>query len=407
MCLQIVGVDVVEVYVAPPALSAVAVGAVLVRRGRPGRALVWTGLISAAAASLVALAAFGDPLRFAFLLIASAVLLVTGGRFPSSSRWSRTLRAALLVSSMLAAAAGPVWGVRAVMLETAPPPPGAFWSTLGCAAAGASLALIAGVALARTSSGAASPGRSGAGAVPSSRAQWSLAPALLWLTAGTWPAVHRDWATIWGMWSLMLVLCIGVVAIAWRRRRDDGILPPVWFVFALAFVTAVVAWSPRDLRVEWFSLPLGAALLAAGALQLRVDGQEPPGPRMSITAWPRSARGSWPLLTPGLVVLFSASTAATFTDPLTWRAVLVMVMALVAILLGARLRLAAPFVLGIVVLPIENVLAFAVQIGRGIDSMPWWITLAAVGTVLLILGVSYERRAGDAEGFAARLRDLA
>jgi hypothetical protein len=48
-----------------------------------------------------------------------------------------------------------------------------------------------------------------------------------------------------------------------------------------------------------------------------------------------------------------------------------------------------------------------VQIGRGIEAMPWWITLSVVGAVLLIIAVGYERRAGDGTGLAARLRDLA
>ena len=59
------------------------------------------------------------------------------------------------------------------------------------------------------------------------------------------------------------------------------------------------------------------------------------------------------------------------------------------------------------VLPVENLLAFMVQIGRGIEAMPWWITLSVVGAVLLIIAVGYERRAGDGTGIAARLRDLA
>ena len=105
--------------------------------------------------------------------------------------------------------------------------------------------------------------------------------------------------------------------------------------------------------------------------------------------------------------MLSASVAATYTDPRTWRAILVMAIALAAILVGATRRLAAPFLVGIVVLPVENVLAFMVQIGRGIEAMPWWITLSVVGAVLLIIAVGYERRAGDDTGIAARLRDLA
>jgi hypothetical protein len=80
--------------------------------------------------------------------------------------------------------------------------------------------------------------------------------------------------------------------------------------------------------------------------------------------------------------------------------------ALVAILVGVRWRLAAPFVLGMIILPIENVLAFSVQIGRGIEAMPWWITLAVVGVVLLVIAVGSERRSGDEGAPTARLRDL-
>ncbi|HRQ00587.1 MAG TPA: hypothetical protein PK781_09015, partial [Terrimesophilobacter sp.] len=65
------------------------------------------------------------------------------------------------------------------------------------------------------------------------------------------------------------------------------------------------------------------------------------------------------------------------------------------------------FLMGIIVLPVENFFVFLVQIGQGIESMPWWITLAVVGAVLLIIAVTYERRAGEDNSIAARLRDLA
>lgn len=216
------------------------------------------------------------------------------------------------------------------------------------------------------------------------------------------------------MWVLMVGLLVTLVVSAARGLRGRAGMPPGWFLFGLAFITAVVAWSPRDLRVEWFSLPLGLGLLIAGSLAMRVDPRRDgdggrgrhPLTWESWNAWPSGRRGSWALLGPGLVVTLSASVAATFTDPLTWRAILVIVLALAAILVGARRRLAAPFLIGIVVLPIENAIAFTVQIGRGIQSMPWWITLAVVGAVLLIIAVTYERRAGEESGIAARLRDL-
>jgi hypothetical protein len=78
----------------------------------------------------------------------------------------------------------------------------------------------------------------------------------------------------------------------------------------------------------------------------------------------------------------------------------------VAILLGNRLRLAAPFFLGIAALPLENLIVFAVQIGDKIQPTTWWITLASAGAVLLVLAVSSERRASGEGGVGARLRDL-
>ncbi len=203
----------------------------------------------------------------------------------------------------------------------------------------------------------------------------------------------------------MLLLLVAVVLIARAGVRGATTSPPVWFVYGLAFATAIVAWSPRDLRVELFSLPLGLALLVAGSLAMPAASTRPD--RRTLASWPAGFTGSWPLLAPGILVMLSASVAATFTDPLTWRAILVIVLALVAILVGASRRLAAPFLIGIVVLPVENAIAFLVQIGRGIESMPWWITLAVVGAVLLIIAVTYERRAGEEAGIAARLRDLA
>jgi hypothetical protein len=212
----------------------------------------------------------------------------------------------------------------------------------------------------------------------------------------------------------MLAYLVTVVVIAWRLRSRPSSLPSVWFVFTIAFVTAIVAWSPRDLRVEWFSLPLGIFLIAAGAVasnsaraqaaRLHPDG----GSRRdgTVNSWPAGWNGSWPLLAPGIVTVLAASVAATFTDPQTWRAILVIIIALIAILIGSSLKLAAPFLIGIVVLPLENVLVFLVQIGRGIESMPWWITLAVVGAVLLIIAVTYERRAGEENSITDRLRDL-
>lgn len=388
----IVGVLAVEAYLLPPAIGAALVGAVLVGRGRPLAALYTSGL-TVAVAPLVALVAVAGTSARAYALVVTAWALVVIGRMLSGRLLA--LRIPTYGVAIVAAAAGALQGVR-FGLGIAP-----VAADVSAFAASVGIGVVAGAAAACAASGIAGA------AIPASRlarTRWLFVPAFAYVAVAAWPAIERDWFVIWGMWALMLCLLASLVAASWQSLRGRTALPPVWVLFALAFVTAVVAWSPRDLRVEWFSLPLGAALLLAGALALGVTA---PAHHRSFGAWPATWRGSWALLAPGIVVIMSASVAATFTDPQTWRAILVIVMALIAILVGASRRLAAPFLIGIVVLPVENAIAFLVQIGRGIDSMPWWITLAVVGAVLLIIAVTYERRAEGEAGIAARLRDLA
>jgi hypothetical protein len=408
----IAGVTGLEPYLLPPALGVAVVATWLTARGRPAIGLYSVGLAVAVVPVLIALTLDGTdaaipalaidagfPARAyalvgaAWALVAASVI-VTRASAPRVRRL-RALRAPTLAVAIVAAAAAAAQGVRwGVGLDAAPTDPLIFAAlAFGLAGGGAA------------ASAARSLRRSADTGTLLARTRWLGAPAVLILGVAAWPAIERDWAVIWTMWVLLLTLLTLMVAVTARGLRGPTALPPVWFLFAVSFATAVVAWSPRDLRVEWFSLPLGLFLLAAGALAVRRPATFPP--TRSIEAWPSDWAGSWPLLTPGLVVMLSASVAATYTDPRTWRAILVMAIALVAILVGATRRLAAPFLIGIVVLPVENVLAFMVQIGRGIEAMPWWITLSVVGAVLLIIAVGYERRAGDGTGLAARLRDLA
>ena len=408
----IAGVTGLEPYLLPPALGAAAVAVLLTARGRPAAGLYSVGLAVAVVPVLLALASGGTAVSIsafavdagsaarAYALVAAAWVLVAASLVITRSRAPRVrrlraLRAPTLAIAIVAATGAAVQGVRWGTGLDMPPTSPAIVAAVAFGVVGAGAAAIAGRALHREA----------LEGTPLARTRWLGAPAVLIVAVAAWPAIERDWFVIWTMWALLLGLLTLMLAVAARGLRAPTGLPPVWFLFAVSFVTAVVAWSPRDLRVEWFSLPLGLFLLAAGALALRRPADF--APARTWTDWPAGWTGSWPLLGPGLVTMLSASVAATYTDPRTWRAILVMAIALVAILVGATQRLAAPFLIGIIVLPVENVLAFVVQIGRGIQAMPWWITLSVVGAVLLIIAVGYERRTGDGTGIAARLRDLA
>jgi hypothetical protein len=407
----IAGIDLLEAYLLPPTLGAALVGLLLTLRGRRSTALFSAGLLTAIAPLLAAVAVVGPDAeqpavawRIGGLLAASWALLVSEmllGRVRAGSRLHRlnALRIPILAAAALAATVGPLQGVRIGSGWDLPTLHGLglFLCCFGVSAAGAAALMLAGRGIRR-----AAADRS---VLRTTR--WLGAPAAFALAVGTWFAIERDWFSVWPMWMLMLGYLVATVVTAHRVSRRETTAPPVWFLFAIAFVTAVVAWSPRDLRVEWFSLPLGAFLLLAGALALRREPSEEHGRgRPTIDSWPGRWTGSWALLAPGIVTMMIASIVSTFTDPLTWRAILVMVLALVAILVGSRERLAAPFLLGLVVLPVENVFVFSVQIGRGVESMPWWITLAVMGAVLLIIAVTAERRTGEGTGVAARMRDL-
>jgi hypothetical protein len=413
----LVGIDVAEPYILPPALVAAVIGAILVTRGRPGIGLPAVGLFSAALAtavvpSLVIFAVVGDGVAAPGMLgaqlwrgialgAASLVLLVLGALvrgIPAESRLAllARLRVPLLVVAIAAAAAGPAQAVRwGLGLDPSPvADPLLMWPVLAVSGASAVLAAVAGrLLLGSTRSGA--PGVGG---------RWVYAPAAVFLAVGPIAAVRVGVLPIVALYVLGYAFLALMLVTVVRARTRAVTLPPVWFTFAVAWCLMVASWSTRELiRVEGYSLPLGLALLAAGAIAMR---QETVTVSPGLTSWPVGFRGSWRLLAPGIVVTLLPSILATGTDPQTWRAILVLGLALASILIGSLRRLGAPFVIGLIVLPIENIVVFAVQVGRSIGATPWWITLATAGAVLLVIAVTSERRSAGQKGVAARLRDL-
>ncbi len=385
--LAIAGVDVAEAYLLPPTLGAALVGAIAVARGLRDRRLYLGGLLGASVPSLVLLAVVGNPAGDGARtvgLFAGALLLVSFAgiiaRVSAGSRAAglRSLLRPTLVLGMVAASAGVIQALRIGSEVDAAGGQQVMIPALALSAAAALVAALAARLL---------PGSS----------RWRYAPAFVYLVAGPMSATRGEWFPTWTLWGLMLALLVAMVIDVGRGSRS--VLPPTGFMFALAVATGIAAWSTRELlRVEAFSLPLGLGLLLAGIIAWRRNDAGP-------GSWPAGHSGSWRLLAPGILATLGPSIMSTGTDPRTERAILVIGLALVAILIGSLLKLAAPFILGIVVLPIENLIVFAGQLGSTIGAAPWWITLATAGAVLLVLAVTWERRVTSEDG-VARLRDL-
>lgn len=429
------GIRLVEAYTLPPAVGAVLVGALLARRAarraearaaapgtRAGHGaspsgtrghgwrLATAGAVLALVPSDLALALAsgpGDP-RSRVLLVTGVVLtlaIVVLRRWPAvSTGWAARARALLAGAALLVSA-----GLTIESLQVAAYPSGApgerFVTGLGWAVAAGVIALVA-VTGAR-------PG------TPSARLRRVVdaggrVPALLFLTAGAVANAEPHWGAIATLWALEVVLLVLLVLVARRLLRGLSSGIPSWFVWACALAAAIAAWSPRELRVEVFSVPLGVGLVVAGCFALgewqartTVSG---PGsaraPQRTLVGWPVGWTGSWALLGPGILALLGPSVLATFTDPQTWRAVLVVGIALTGVLVGSRRGLASPFLLGVWVLPIEVLIVFLTQLGTEISAVPWMLTLAAAGGVLLIIATLDERRTEGYGGAAAYLRDL-
>jgi hypothetical protein len=395
----LLGVQVLEPYLLPPAIAAAIVGAVAVLRRLPGLALYTVGLACAVVPSLVVLAGWGNgdstPWR-TYGLVAGALVLIAMGAIaalrPAGSGFGLLATPTLLVGIAAAAAASIESSRVALGLDR-------LWLVADqpVTVAVLELSVIAAILAGLAARFLVTPARLDGG-----RWRWVYVPATLYLACGPITAMRHGWLPIWTMFALTVVLLAAMIATTVRARVRSVALPPVWFLFLVAWCTAVAGWSSRSLRVEAFSLPLGLALLAVGIIEMRGTRM----PRRGLTSWPIGFEGSWRLLTPGIVVTFLPSILATGTDPQTLRAILVIALALVAILIGSLRKLGAPFLLGIIVLPIENITVFAAQIGHTISATSWWITLATAGAVLLVIAVTYERRSGGEKGVAARLRDL-
>ena len=139
--------------------------------------------------------------------------------------------------------------------------------------------------------------------------------------------------------------------------------------------------------VEAYTLPSALVLLGVGAWKL----------------WRQPQLGSVKALLPGLTLAFVPSLLRSLEDPVSWRALILGVSAVGALLLGAYQRWIAPLVAGAVVvgvLAVLNLAPFAF-------ALPRWVLFAGVGAALLFLGMTWEKRLADLRTFGKAMERLA
>jgi hypothetical protein len=234
--------------------------------------------------------------------------------------------------------------------------------------------------------------------------------------AGAARDLHAD--QVGGLLLLAPVVLVGLTfALAGLRRLALEVAAVVLLLASVALTVHDAGWLSWTFALAGLLAladalhPDRRAVAAAGALLLSasswvrladadVTAPEPYVVPLGLVAlgfgWLRARRTSlrsFPAYGPGLTLLLVPSLLASFDDATVTRPLLLAVASLAVLLVGARLRLQAPLVLGggvLVVDALQLLAPYAV-------ALPRWLTLGAAGLLLVGVGATYEQRRRDVE----------
>ncbi|HEX2894557.1 MAG TPA: hypothetical protein VHO29_11190 [Marmoricola sp.] len=215
------------------------------------------------------------------------------------------------------------------------------------------------------------------GRSPASRIAVELSGLVTGLAATGLPAD----ATTVAMVLTVLGSAAAVVTILNRDRQEAA-----WLGVALLGVATVIRVTEDVRAPELYTLPAAAVLLAAGWWRLDHD----PGV------------GSLRPLASGLTLALVPSLLLALDEPVSRRGVLIGIGGLAALAVGVARLWAAPFLGGAVT---TGVLAVR-HLGPVVDGLPRWISLGSLGLLLLLVGVTWERRRRDLQTASRYLASL-
>ncbi|MCZ2829363.1 hypothetical protein O2W14_11010 [Modestobacter sp. VKM Ac-2986] len=291
---------------------------------------------------------------------AVALAVVAGQQLLDAGRYGplALLVLAATLPAALAAVRVPVLRSGATGLALLAPAAGALLAREGGLLSATTAGLL--VALVGAAGFAVATGRAAAPEEQVAAAAGAVAGAVAGLTTSADAA--------WGQVGLQLGVvgvaagCYAVVA----GRRPVGLLA----VADLVLASWIAVGGAGVETPEAYTLPAAAGLLVAVLPRLRARGP------------------SWAAEGPAVAVALAPSAFAVVAAPTALRLVLVVAAAVALVVLGTLTHRQAPFVVG------AGALAFVVvaRLGPYAPLLPRWLTLAAAGLVLLVLGATYERR---------------
>lgn len=181
----------------------------------------------------------------------------------------------------------------------------------------------------------------------------------------------------------VLGFLVSATAVIHQSRR-----PAAWAGSAILLLATWVRLGDLGVREpEAYTLPLAAILTVLGVLRLRRD----------------PAASTATSLTPGLLLATVPSLMWVLEDPASLRAVLLGLGAVLMTVAGAALRWSAPLVVGAAV----GATVVLRELGPYAGDAPAWVWIGLGGALLVVVGITWERRLLEirtAAGFLGRLR---
>jgi hypothetical protein len=209
------------------------------------------------------------------------------------------------------------------------------------------------------------------------------------------------------------IASVGAVPMAFDQSEAQGLLClAVYLTVAGALVTASALVHPER---RWLGYPGGLLLAMATWVRLYDLGVTAPEAYTLPSAVALGVLGLYRLrrdpdastsiaLTPALVLATVPSLLWVMAEDATsWRALLLGLGCLALVLAGTRLRWNAPLLVGAVV----GALLVLTEVGPYAAELPSWVVIALAGTLLTVVGVTWEsrlRNLRDATAYVARLR---